>query len=74
MLLHQPYARRSAEPRLPHPDDPGISSRALAGEGSVTIPTAGFPAGTHKLAYLGHEEAASEITSTVTAVIPFRVG
>ena len=40
----------------------------------MTIPTAGFPAGTRKLAYLGHEEAASEITSTVTAVIPFRVG
>ena len=40
----------------------------------MTIPTAGFPAGTHKLAYLGHEEAAPEITSTVTTVIPFRVG
>ena len=57
-----------------HPDDPGVWSRPLAGEGSVTIPTAGWPAGPHKLVYLGHEEAASEITSTVITVIPFRVG
>ena len=57
-----------------HPDHPGIWSKELAGEGSVTIPTAGLPAGTHRLVYMGHEEADSEITSTTLTVIPFRVG
>jgi hypothetical protein len=57
-----------------HPDHPGIWSKELASEGSVTIPTAGLPAGTHRLVYMGHEEADSEITSTTLTVIPFRVG
>jgi hypothetical protein len=57
-----------------HPDNPGIWSRTLSGEQTVTIPTVDFPSGTHRLVYMGHEEADSKITSTVLTVIPFRVG
>ncbi|MGH3030598.1 MAG: hypothetical protein ACRDNE_07505 [Gaiellaceae bacterium] len=57
-----------------HSNDPGIWSRSLSREGSVTIPTTGFPSGIHRVVYRGHEGAGSKITSTVITVIPFRVG